>query len=403
MSTAEMTRPGQILYHGVDLAPLFTPYCLLDLELPTRICMAPMTREQSPGGVPGEDVAAYYTRRAAGGVGLILTEGTTVDHPVSSPSAAVPNIHEPEAIEGWKRVCSDVHAAGGKIAIQLWHTGALRINPGRRSDPPPNPHLPSFSPSGFRNKGSERGEAVGEAPNETEILEAVASFGRGAAASVAAGFDAVEVHAGHCYGPDQFAWDVTNTRTDRWGGDMRGRMTFGVEIVKAIRKAVGPRVPVIWRFSQWKIGDYDARPYKTPKDLEDYLEPLTEAGVDCFDASTRRFWKTEFEGSDLTLAGWAKKITGKAVMTIGSVTLSLEPTNAQLHPEPVVPFAPEQLVDLMRRFNRGEFDLVGVGRMLLSNPDWVNQVRAGNIEGLKPFAMRYGRGELDAHMVKPQA
>ena len=388
---------GAIPYHGVDLSPLFTPYKLLDVELPTRICMAPMTREQSPGGVPGENVAAYYARRAAGGVGLIITEGTTVDHPVASPGAAVPNIHDAAALEGWKIVCRDVHASGGKIAVQLWHTGALRINPGRRPDPPPNAHLPSFSPSGFKNKASERGDTVGEPPTDAEILAVIEAFGRGAAAAVACGFDAVEVHAGHCYGPDQWAWDVTNIRNDRWGGDIQRRMTFSVEIVKAIRKAIGPRVPVIWRFSQWKIGDYTARPFKTPKDLEDYLHPLVDAGVDCFDASTRRFWIKEFEGSDMGLAGWAKKITGKSVIMVGSVTLSLEPTNSQLHPEPVVPFNPEQIVDLMQRFDEGQFDLVAVGRMLLSNPDWVNQVKAGHIEALKPFAMRNGRGKLDEH------
>lgn len=392
MSVAEFSHKP-ILYHGVDLSPLFQPTHLRGVRLQTAIAMAPMTREQSPGGVPGADVAAYYTRRAAGGVGLIVTEGVTVDHETASPSHNVPNIYMPEALEGWKRVCADVHAAGGKIAIQLWHTGAHRMRPDRMN--PPNAHLPSFSPSGFKNKASERGDAVGEPATEAEILAVIESFARGAKAAKYCGFDVIEVHAAHCYGVDQFFWDVTNLRTDRWGGDMKGRVTLGVEMAKAIRRAIGPDMPLMFRFSQWKIGDYNAKLFRTPKDLEDFLIPLAEAGVDAFDASTRRFWIKEFEGSDLTLAGWAKKITGKPVMTIGSVTLSLEPQNAQLHPEPVVPFDPAQIVELMRRFNAKEFDYVGVGRMLLSNPDWVNQMRAGQVEALKPFAMRYSRGVLD--------
>ena len=105
---------------------LFSPFTLNGLTIPNRIVMAPMTRSHSPGGHPTEDVAAYYRRRTEGGVGLIITEGTTVDHPSASMDPNIPDFHSPEALAGWKRVAEEVHDAGGLIMPQLWHTGSMR-------------------------------------------------------------------------------------------------------------------------------------------------------------------------------------------------------------------------------------------------------------------------------------
>lgn len=99
--------------------PLFSPFQHKSLSLPNRIVMAPMTRSKSPGGVPAEDVATYYRRRAEGGVGLIITEGTTVDRAGASNDENIPNFHASASIEGWRRVAKEVHAAGGKIAPQI--------------------------------------------------------------------------------------------------------------------------------------------------------------------------------------------------------------------------------------------------------------------------------------------
>src|SRR5437868_4464804 len=94
---------------------LFTPFTINDLTLANRIVMAPMTRAFSPGGVPGDDVAAYYRRRAEHGVGLIVTEGTVIDHPASSGNPKVPRFHGEDALSGWRRVLAAVHGAGGRI------------------------------------------------------------------------------------------------------------------------------------------------------------------------------------------------------------------------------------------------------------------------------------------------
>src|SRR5271156_863656 len=121
---------------------LFEPFALKSLELKNRIAMAPMTRSMSPHGVPGRNVAAYYRARAEGGTGFIIAEGTTINWLAASGNADIPNFHNPEAIAGWRHVVNEVHAAGGKIAPQLWHQGASR-RPGTGQNPPEPSEAPS--------------------------------------------------------------------------------------------------------------------------------------------------------------------------------------------------------------------------------------------------------------------
>src|SRR5271155_5186640 len=110
--------------HSVDC--LFQPVRINGLRLPNRVVMAPMTRCFSPGGVPGPDVAAYYRRRAEGGVGLIMTEGTSPNHPQAANMPQIPHLYGEEALAGWKKVVEGVHSAGGRIFSQIWHVGAVQ-------------------------------------------------------------------------------------------------------------------------------------------------------------------------------------------------------------------------------------------------------------------------------------
>lgn len=107
----------------INTEALFQPFTVKSLTLPNRIVMAPMTRYYSPGGVPGENVAAYYRRRAEGEVGLILSEGTAIDRPAAKNEPDIPDFHGEAALAGWQRVIREVHAAGGKMGPQLWHVG----------------------------------------------------------------------------------------------------------------------------------------------------------------------------------------------------------------------------------------------------------------------------------------
>ncbi|MRX72786.1 12-oxophytodienoate reductase [Bacillus lacus] len=355
-------------------APLFEAFEGGKLKLENRIIMAPMTRSFSPNGVPGPDVAGYYRRRAENGVGLIITEGTVINHPAAPADHNVPHFYGEEALEGWAHVVREVHQAGGKIAPQIWHTGTARERkkfPDSDADP--------IGPSGL----SLTGEPVSNPLTTEEIHGLVQGYAQAAADAKRIGFDAVEIHGAHGYLIDQFFWDVTNKRTDEYGGDMIDRTRFAVEVIEAVRAAVGPDFPIIFRFSQWKPVDYTAKLADTPEELERFLKPLSEAGVDIFHASTRRFWEPEFEGSDLNLAGWTRKLTGKPAITVGSVGLDSEFTSLF---ESGKGGQIAGIDSLIERLERGEFDLVAVGRALLNDPAWAAKIRDGRNDELQAFS-----------------
>ncbi|HWA63523.1 MAG TPA: 12-oxophytodienoate reductase, partial [Caulobacteraceae bacterium] len=216
---------------------LFQPFSFKRLTLPNRVVMAPMTRSFSPGGVATEDVAAYYARRAAAEVGLIVTEGTGVARPASLNDPNIPRFHGEAELAAWKRVADAVHAAGGFIAPQLWHVGAVRS---RAKDwSPPGPY---DSPSGLSSPGHRFGEPMSDA----EVADAIEAFGRAAGDAERLGFDAVELHGAHGYLIDQFFWQGTNERDDLFGGPSIGeRARFAADILKSVRRNVSADYPVI--------------------------------------------------------------------------------------------------------------------------------------------------------------
>jgi len=334
-----------------------------------------MTRNMSPQNVPNDANVEYYRRRAAGGTGLIVTEGTCVNHIAANGYPDVPYFWGEERLEGWKRVAEAVHGAGGKIAPQLWHCGGMR-----RAGTMPEGDVNGYTPSGMNVPGKVNRHEM----SQGDIDDVVRAFAEGARDAKACGFDAVEIHGAHGYLLDQFFWEGTNQRSDGYGGSLEKRGRFVREIIEACRDAVGPEFPIILRWSQWKQQDYDARLVTTAQELEHFLLPLSEAGVDIFHCSQRRFWEPEFEGSELNLAGWTRKITGKPAITVGSVSL-----NADFIPKPgeatFREAEPASLDELLRRLEAGEFDLVAVGRAMIANPDWAQVVAGGESTALKPF------------------
>ena len=352
---------------------LFQPFAFKGLRLPNRVVMAPMTRSQSPDGVPTEEVAAYYARRAAAGVGLIVSEGTGVARPASVNDPNIPRFHGPDELAAWRRVIEAVHAEGGLMAPQLWHVGAVRS---RRQDWAPSGEYDS--PSGLSSPGHKFGEPMSDA----DIADAISAFATAAADAKHLGFDAVELHGAHGYLIDQFFWEGTNERGDLFGGpSVKERGNFAAEILKAVRAAVGPDYPLIIRLSQWKQQDFAAKIAPTPAHMDEWLTPLSEAGADAFHCSQRRFWEPEFDGSDLNFAGWAKKLTGKVAITVGSVGLTGE-FIAAYGGEASKPASLERLIAMLER---GDFDLVAVGRALLQDPLWAEKVRDGRSDELMDF------------------
>jgi len=361
----------------VDLDCLFRPIRIKSLDLPNRIVMAPMTRGLAPGGTPGLAHANYYARRAMGGVGLVITEGTVIDRPAAKDEPNVPHFYG-EALEGWKQVIDAVHGAGGKIAPQLWHAGASPKRP--RGDWAPQP---VDSPSGVAFDFECRSKPMSDAA----IADAIDGFARSAAAAQALGCDAIELHGAHGYLIDQFFWEKTNLRGDAWGGPgLDERSRFGLEVIKAVRAAVSPDMVLSMRLSQWKIQDYTAVLAPTPDALAAWLEPMVDAGVDLFHCSLRRFWTPEYEGSDLNLAGWTKKLTGKPTIAVGMVGLG----QGDFH---YMDQSFEHMATLAHMMERGDFDLIAVGRMLIANPEWPRLMREGRYSELRDFD-RSTMGEL---------
>lgn len=357
------------------VTPLFKPFTLGNLALSNRIVMAPMTRNFSPKGVPNQAVVDYYRRRAESGVGLIITEGTVVDHAAANGYPNVPHFYGEDALAGWKQVVDAVHAAGGKIAPQLWHVGNVR-----RLGTEPNGDVPGYGPM----EKQKDGKVLVKGMTQQDIDDVVAAFAKAAKDAKDVGFDAIELHGAHGYLIDQFFWEGTNQREDQYGGSMENRGRFAVEIIKAVRAAVGAGYPIIFRFSQWKQQDYTARLAPTPELLEQFLTPLSDAGVDIFHCSQRRFWEPEFESSELNLAGWTRKITGKPCITVGSVGLDGEFLQFMVNTDKVAQTA--NIDGLLERLDADEFDLVAVGRALLVDPQWADKVREGRFDDIAPFS-----------------
>jgi 2,4-dienoyl-CoA reductase-like NADH-dependent reductase (Old Yellow Enzyme family) len=370
--------------HNVDV--LFQSFPFGRITVPNRIVMAPMTRNKSPGNVPGADVAAYYRRRAEGGVGLIVTEGTHPGFKGAQGYPGVPDFHGATALAGWQRVATEVHQAGGIIIPQIWHVGSIRKK-GIGSDPDeaivgPSPVMhPFYLMEGEPPEGAE----VPEAMSQADIDACVVAYANAASAALDNGFDGVEIHGAHSYLIDQFFWEVTNQRVDRYGGNLAQRTRFAVEIIQAMRARVPDDFPIVFRFSQWKSGDYHHKMAGDPEELESFLLPLSDAGVDIFHCSTRRFNDPEFEGSNLNLAGWTKRLTGKPSITVGSVGLD----NDFLRTFGGQEARASDINALLGRMGNGEFDMVAVGRALLSDPAWPKKIQTGREEDIVEFTREY--------------
>jgi N-ethylmaleimide reductase len=216
---------------------LFSPFRLGALDLPNRIVMAPMTRNRAgPGNAPTALNAAYYAQRA--GAGLIVSEGSQVS-PQGLGYPGTPGIHSEAQIAGWQRVTDAVHAAGGRIVLQLWHVGRIS-HPSLQ----PDGALP-VAPSAIAPAGQAwtldgmKPYVTPRALDTEELPGIVAQFRQGAANAETAGFDGVEVHAAHGYLLDQFLRDKTNRRTDRYGGSAENRARLLIEVMEAVADVWG--------------------------------------------------------------------------------------------------------------------------------------------------------------------
>lgn len=362
------------------LGALFTPLTIGRTTLANRFVMSPMTRSFCPAGVAGPDVADYYRRRAQGGTGLIITEGTWVPHAGAANNPDNPDFFGEASLAGWRRVVDAVHDAGGRIMPQLWHIGLFhRTDPVTGLIQPPASH--HVGPSGISGGMSTPLGRVGSPMSFADIDAVIDAFASAARTAMDIGFDGIELHGGHGYLIDQFLWHRTNRRTDGYGGGHADRGRFVAEMVTEIRHRTAPDFPILLRYSQWKLQDYEARLAETPAELAALLAPIAEAGIDLFDCSQRRFQEPAFAGSDRNLAGWTRHLTGKPTMTVGSVGLSTEFIASMAGGQAEA----AGLEVLLAMFADGQFDLVGVGRALIADANWVEKVKLGRAATANSF------------------
>ncbi|MGR3453966.1 alkene reductase [Pseudooceanicola sp.] len=222
---------------------LFDPYRLGPLGLPSRIVMAPMTRSRAaqPGNVPSQLMAEYYAQRA--GAGLIVSEATQIS-PQGQGYSFTPGIHSDAQVAGWRQVTEAVHAAGGRIALQLWHVGRMSHPSFHGGEAPVAPSAlpPGASVWVFDTEAGKGGMIEAPVPRaleSAEIAGIVENYRRAAANARSAGFDAIEVHGANGYLIDQFLRASSNRRTDAYGGNEENRLRFPLEVVRAVAAEIG--------------------------------------------------------------------------------------------------------------------------------------------------------------------
>lgn len=340
---------------------LFTKFQLGVLELPNRSVLSPMTRTSAePSGEANSRMARYYARFAKGGFGLIITEGIYPDMANSQGYHNQPGIASESQAEAWRQVVEAVHREGGRMIAQLMHAGALVQHTKF------TPIAPSaVKPLGamLEDHGGSGEFAVPRAMTQAEIRKAVDGFAQAALRAKKVGFDGIEVHAANGYLLDQFITKYTNLRTDEYGGSTKQRIRIVVEVLKAIRAAVGPDYTVGVRISQGKVNDFDHKWAEGEADAKIIFESLASASPTYIHTTEYKAFAPAFANDGSTLARLAKRYSSLPVIA-----------NGMLGGEPE---AGERLIAA------GDTDLVAIGTSALVNPDWANKVMEG--KPLIPF------------------
>lgn len=336
---------------------LFDTVQLGRLALANRIAVAPMTRiSASVDGVPTDDMRRYYAGFADGGFGLLLTEGIYTDRAWSQGYAGQPGLTDGEQAHAWRAVTDAVHATGGRIVAQLMHAGALSQGNRFRTD--------TVGPSAVAPRGLQMAVYAGtglyptpRAMTHEEVDAAIDGFVRAARlARDVGGFDGVEIHGANGYLLDQFLTGYTNERDDAWGGHILQRLRLAVQVVHAVRDAVGPDFPVGIRISQGKVNDFTHRWPEGVAGAHSVFSTLADAGIDYLHVTAFESWKPAFDDDPRSLVQLARKAAPDLPII----------ANGSLHD-------PERAREVLEQ----GADVVALGRGALANHDWPVRMRHG--------------------------
>lgn len=334
---------------------IFSPLTIKSMTLKNRIIMPPMgTNYGDPNGEFTEDHMKYYERRARGGVGMIIVENACLDFPLGSNGTTQIRIDHDRYIPGMYRLTERLHKHGANVAIQINHAGASAV-----------PERIGGQPVSASDVPSKTGGAVPRPLTKEEIYSIVEKYGKAAKRVVAAGFDAIEIHAGHSYLLCQFLSPVYNKRVDEFGGSYENRARFARLVIDRIRAEVGPFFPIMLRVS----ADEFLEGGNTLEDTLQILEYLS-AEVDVFNVSSALNDSLQYQIDQMNLPdGWRSYMAKAVREKFGKPTI----TSGN--------FRNPQIMDDC--LGRGDADLVAIGRGLIADPDLVNKVMKGQEDTIR--------------------
>lgn len=338
-----------------DRQLLAQPLALGRLALANRLAVAPMTRvSASAQGLPTPRMADYYRSFAAGGFGLVITEGLYTDTDHAQGYLFQPGLADAAQQQAWRGIVAGVQAQGARMVAQLMHAGALsQGNPHRAGTVGPSAVQPVGRQMPFyRGSGA---YPVPRAMAQQEIAQAVQGFALAARRAQQAGFDGVEIHGANGYLLDQFLSEGSNLREDGYGGPLAGRLRLIGEVVRAVRAAVGPDCVVGLRISQAKVNDFTHKWRGGEPEARALFETLGRLPLDYLHTTEHMAWQPAFAAGP-SLAALAKRHAGLPVLA-----------NGGLHD-------PVRAAGMLAR---GEADVVALGRGALTHPDWPRRVAQG--------------------------
>ncbi|MFP3917503.1 alkene reductase [Lysinibacillus telephonicus] len=329
---------------------LLNPTQIGNWHLKTKIVMAPMTRSfaNNNTGTVGEDIVNYYRRRAKDGIGLIITEGI-IPSPRGKGTFGVPGLYTNSQVDSWRKVTEAIHEEGGKIVAQLWHVGRLTHRELTGGFPPQAPS--PIKADGLVHRLRKPYDTPEEMSLE-DIKEVIKEYISAARNAMKAGFDGVEIHGAHGYLIDQFNSEITNKRTDEYGGDLLNRLSFMKEVLKAVIKEVGKDKTII-RFSEIKDDIPGYRWANPEENIKAFIQVFNEVGIQIIHPSTNHF--TEKVSNDMTFHQLVRKYWDGIIIGVGN-----------LNPEIA-----------SKAIKEGTIDLAAFGRSLIANPDFVHKIKEG--------------------------
>ena len=329
---------------------IFSPLTVRNMIVKNRIVMMPMgTNYGEQNGEMSFLHINYYEERAKGGAGLIIVENASVDSPQGSNGTTQLRIDHDNYLPRLFKFCENIHRYGACVSIQLNHAGASAVSARTNMQPVSASDVPS-----------KEGGEIPRPLTKDEILHIVKKYGEAAKRAQTAGFDAVEIHAGHSYLISQFLSPVTNKRTDEFGGSVENRTRLCRMVLEEVRRQVGPFFPIMLRLSADELTDGG----NTLEDTLKYLEYLQEE-VDIFDVSCGLNSSIQYQiDANYLEDGWRSYMPRAIREKFNKPCISMGNIRD--------PKVAESILE------RGDADLIGMGRGLIADPQWVNKVASGH-------------------------